>query len=136
MLTVKTALNFDCLCHSYEIPWVSATVVSNICIQLWIWRFWGLLCLYACTSNRSRITCSCDPKRSPAIQDVVMCYSFLDHSVIVGLYRTYRKAGRIGFFYPMILSRLERMRYLDSKFHVITNFSSNPPCCWGLVQSC
>ena len=65
----------------------------------------------------------------PATQDVAMCYSFLDHTVIVGLFRKDRKAGRVVFYHPMILSRLERMRCLGSKSTDITNFSSNPPFC-------
>ena len=35
-----------------------------------------------------------------------MCYSYLDLTVIVGLFRKDRKAGRMVFYHPMILSRV------------------------------
>ena len=105
---------------------------NNICTQLWIWRFWGLFCLYACTSKCSRPNCSCSPIKRPAIQDVAMCYSFLDHSVRVGLFGYDRKVGRIEFFYPMILRRLERMRNLDSKLPTSPIFPVTLLCCLGL----
>ena len=105
---------------------------NNICTQLWIWRFWGLFCLYACTSKCSRPNCSCSPIKRPAIQDVAMCYSFLDHSVRVGLFGYDRKVGRIVFYYPMILRRLERMRNLDSKLPTSPIFPVTLLCCLGL----
>ena len=72
------------------------------------------------------------PAKKPAIQDVAMCYSFLDHSVRVGLFGYDRKVGRIGFSYPMILSRLERMRSLDSKLLTSPIFPVTLLCCLGL----
>ena len=61
-----------------------------------------------------------------------MCYSFLDHSVRVGLFVYDRKAGRIVFYYPMILRRLERMRNLDSKLPTSPIFPVTLLCCLGL----